>query len=87
VAGDGTGNHYITVTEASSEPTGVIFFIDTVPLEDRPTYAVGSDMWHFLRGVLSTEIGEDWWLYDGIRTLEADTRLAQFSEYGLPWKM
>lgn len=61
-------------------------FIDSMEVTDRPAYLVSSDMWHLLRGLLSSEIGERWWPFDQALTLEADPDLARYTELGLPWK-
>jgi len=87
MAGDGTGNHYVVATETSREPTGAVFFIDTMALGDEPTYIVASDIWHFLRGLFSAEMGEDWWPFEEGPILEADPELVRYTDFNQPWNM
>jgi hypothetical protein len=65
----------------------VVFFIDTMALGDEPTYIVASHIWHFLRGLFSAEMGEDWWPFEEGPTLEADPELVRYTDFNQPWNM
>lgn len=85
VAGDGTGNYYVAATDASPQPGGSIHFVEAMESVEEPAFIVGSDMWHFLRGLFSRELGEEWWPFDERRTLKADPDLSRYTELTLPW--
>jgi cell wall assembly regulator SMI1 len=85
VAADGNGDYYVAASESSPEPDGVIFFIDQMDFE-RPAYVVGSDMWHFLYGLASTELrSEEWWPFDEGTMLALDPELALHPSLPMPW--
>ena len=86
VAGDGVGNYYGMGTATSAEPEDLVFFVDTHEDPLRPAYAVASDMWHFLFGLLSGDGDNAWWPFDRDRTLDADPQLAQQRVVALPWE-
>lgn len=86
VAGDGNGDYYVMATRASSEAAGVVMFIEPMTSTDRPTFVVASDIWHFLSGLFSAELGERSWPFDERSTLDADPRLAEHASLGLPWE-
>jgi hypothetical protein len=81
-----TGDYYVAASESSPEPEGVIIFVDQMDFET-PAYAVGSDMWHFLYGLASTELrSEDWWPFDEGTVLAVDPGLARHPSLPLPWR-
>jgi hypothetical protein len=42
VPGDGVGNHYVVTTEISSEPEGIVLFLEEMENPHEPAYVVAS---------------------------------------------
>jgi SMI1 / KNR4 family (SUKH-1) len=84
-AGGGTGDYFVVASAASSEPTGIVMFVEPVASFEEPAFAVASDTWHFLQGLFSAEMGEGWWPFDARATLDLDPALATHASVGLPW--
>ena len=76
VAGDGCGNFYLIATKNSGEQ---VCFCDTISFTTdlrQGVYVVASNLFSFLTGFLSTELGEQWWPFDERRVLEHDPGMA-----------
>ena len=85
LGGDETGRYYMAGTARSVEPEGVVFFLDTHESADEPWFVVGSDVWHFMKGYLSVERGEEWWPFDRDAVVTSDPELPRYSSLVLPW--
>lgn len=87
IAGDGSGNTYVCCTGRDVGKTGAVCFIDAHQSTDLPAYAVGSDVWHFLHGLLRREAGERGWPFDSGVALDWDPGLAGVDNRWLPWNV
>jgi len=87
IASDGLGDYYMVATATSREPEDVVFFVDVHEDPDVPTYVVGSDVWRFLVGYYSDELGERWWPFDEERMLVFEPEIVRSASVGnLPWE-
>jgi hypothetical protein len=83
---DETGDYYMAGTAKSAEPEGVVFFLDTHQSFEEPWFVVASDVWHFMKGYLSDERGEDWWPFDRDAVVASDPEILRYSSLVLPWE-
>ena len=98
VADDGCGNYYVAATKAEGAP---VYFIETIADENSPEYAVGSDIWHFLRSMLQRCIVERdlpfdqmesnepaaKWPFDRHKVLTDDPALQNVAGAPKPWAL
>ena len=82
---DEMGDYYMTGTARSAEPEGIVFFLDTHQSFEEPWFVVASDVWHFMKGYLSDERGEDWWPFDRDTVVASDPEILRCSSLVLPW--
>jgi cell wall assembly regulator SMI1 len=83
---DQTGDYYMAGTAQSIEPEGVVFFLDTHQSFEEPWFVVASDVWHFMKGYLSDERGDDWWPFDRDAVVASDPEILRYSSLVLPWE-
>ena len=84
---DGCGNDYVLALDSENLPRRPVYFIDPYASNgyDRPTYAVASGFWQFLRFLLRREMGERRWPFDAAYVLQVDPDLASIQSACLPW--
>jgi hypothetical protein len=85
---DGCGNYYVLALASEPESLRPVYFVDAY--QDggygRPTYAVASELWQFLRFLFRAELGKGGWPFDSRTVLRSDPMLAQVYGAPLPWK-
>ncbi len=85
VAGDGCGSYYVVATKnefGSGEP---VLFVDVHETPDEPAFIVASDIWFFLKFLLSKELGKSHWPFKEAEVLDLDPSIASFKNVRLPW--
>jgi hypothetical protein len=85
---DGCGDYYVLALASEPDPLRPVYFID--PYQDggysRPTYAVASELWLFLRFLFRDELGDRSWPFESRSVLVSDPLLAQVRGAPLPWE-
>ncbi|RYG57892.1 SMI1/KNR4 family protein [bacterium] len=86
VASDGCGSNYL-LGLASVDGLHPVFFLDHEDegVTEEPSFVVASNLWHFLRFLLSKELGEKGWPFNEEMVLGADPQLAKLEAWHLPW--
>ena len=84
---DGCGDYYVLALNSEDPPLRPVYFIDPHASNgyDRPTYAVASGFWQFLKFLFQGELSEKRWPFDAAHVLELDPELANVRSAVLPW--
>lgn len=85
---DGCGNYYVLDLASEPESLRPVYFVDAYQDRgySRPTYAVASGLWLFLRFLFRAELGENGWPFDTRFVLSCDPLLAEVRGAPLPWE-
>jgi hypothetical protein len=84
VAGDATGNCYVSVPTRGEHP---VAFIDLGDDPERPAYAVASDALQFLAFLFEKELGNPAWPFNAAEVCARDPKLAELlGELPAPWE-
>jgi cell wall assembly regulator SMI1 len=82
VAGDGSGNFYLLITNGDKHPVG---FVDTMEDARNPAFIVASDLWKFLGFYLEQDVGECRWPFDRGYVVTKDPAILSHGNLGFPW--
>ena len=85
VAGDGCGSYYVVATKGEFGADEPVLFVDVHVTTESPAFVAASDIWLFLRFLLSKELGESAWPYDSAEVISADPNIAAIKNVTLPW--
>ena len=86
VAGDGSGNYYLTPLAPDDQGLHPVFFFNVLESIEKPTFVAASDLWHFVYARLATEykLEMEGWPFDKHVTIRFDPDLLRVGGV-LPW--
>jgi cell wall assembly regulator SMI1 len=87
VAGDGCGSYYVVATHGEYGAGEPVLFVDVHETPDQPAFIVASNVWQFLRFLLSKEVDESRWPFNEVEVVECDPNITSFTNVSLPWNV
>jgi len=86
IAGDGLGDYWVTVPDATDGLEAVVAFVDVHQNPEAVDHYAASGVLHFLRFLLKSELGEKRWPRDPAYVLTADPGMIALPEDLMPWR-
>ena len=85
IGADGCGNYYVLLSKGQWGAQMPVAFIEATTAPYEIAYIVASDIEHFVRFLVLTELKLANWPFDRHYVLTQDPKLMEFSHLRLPW--